>query len=110
MVKEGGGMMRQACPEQCPVNAHSKARTNVRTNATNERIQDQGSNRLVPNAPGAVDKPVIRRRFSFMYGSPGMYWRVSHPSLPAYFGHALHLYTFDDAIEYANAICAEAVS
>ncbi|WP_344754630.1 hypothetical protein [Gryllotalpicola koreensis] len=30
-------------------------------------------------------------------------WRVSHPSLPAYFRHRLHLNTFEDAIAYVDA-------
>lgn len=50
-----------------------------------------------------VEKWVIRKRWSFMWGSPGMYWRVSHSSLPAYFGHRYHLYSFADAVEYADA-------
>ena len=50
-----------------------------------------------------VEKWVIRKRWSFMWGAPGWYWRVSHSSLPAYFGHALHMYSFEDAVEYADA-------
>lgn len=52
---------------------------------------------------------VVRKRFSFMYGSPGMYWRVSHRSLPAYFGHNLNFESFADAIEYADAKARAAV-
>lgn len=38
-----------------------------------------------------------------MWGSPGVYWRVSHSSLPRYFNHAFHLHSFEDAVEYADA-------
>jgi len=62
-------------------------------------------------------KWVIRRRWSFMWGSPGMYWRVSHPSIPQgrpLYG-SVHLGTHADAIEYvderANALAlAEATA
>jgi hypothetical protein len=50
----------------------------------------------------AREKWIIRKRWSYMWGNPGMYWRVSHSSLPAYFGHSLHLDTFADAVEYAT--------
>lgn len=85
--------------------------TDERTDGrTNERLQDSGEYRPVLNAPPPVDNEVsapvrwvIRKRFSFMYGSQGMYWRVEHPSLPAYFDHQLHLYSWQDALDYALA-------
>jgi hypothetical protein len=49
------------------------------------------------------EKWIIRKRWSHMYGSPGWYWRVSHSSLPAYFGHSYHMGTFADAVDYATA-------
>jgi hypothetical protein len=56
-----------------------------------------------------VEKWVIRKRFTFMWGSPGTYWRVSHSSIPD--GHPLHgsmhLYSFEDALEYVLAKIAE---
>jgi hypothetical protein len=77
-------------------------RTDVRTN---ERLQDPIANRRVPDERTLVDKAIIRRRWSFMWGSPGWYWRVSHSSIPQ--GRPLYgsvrLYTFVDALEYANA-------
>jgi hypothetical protein len=80
--------------------------TNGRTDGLTHDHQDSGSNSQVPDAPRGVDKWVIRKRFSFMYGSPGLYWRVYHPSLPAYFGHSLHLYSWQDALDYALASVA----
>ena len=44
-------------------------------------------------------KWIIRRKTFYWTGRPA--WRVTHPSLPAYFDHSLHLDTFEDAIEYA---------
>ena len=49
-----------------------------------------------------VEKWVIRKRWSFMWGSPGWYWRVSHSALPKYFGRCFHFELFEDAVEYAN--------
>lgn len=51
-----------------------------------------------------ADKWVIRKRFSQMWGSPGMYWRISHPSIPQgkpLYG-SVHMGSFADAIEYAT--------
>lgn len=50
------------------------------------------------------EKFVIRKRFSWMWGSPGEYWRVSHSSLPRYFHNSYHFASFEDAIEYACAV------
>ena len=50
-----------------------------------------------------VEKWVIRKRWSYMWGSPGWYWRVSHSSLPKYFHHSFHFDSFEYAVEYADA-------
>lgn len=98
--------MRNGCPSICPDDARAMHERTNATDATDVRIQDQGKSSHLPDAPTPVDNPVsvakwiIRKRFSNMYGAPGMYWRVTHPSLPAYFGHSFHLYSFEDALEY----------
>lgn len=58
---------------------------------------------------GEISKATIKRTWSYMYGAPGWYWRVEHETLPSYFNQALHLYTFEDAIEYANDVVCRAV-
>ena len=50
-----------------------------------------------------LEKWVIRKRWSFMWGSPGYYWRVSHSSLPAYVKYCYHFDSFENAVEYADA-------
>lgn len=49
------------------------------------------------------EKWIIRKRWSFMWGSPGWYWRVSHSSIPQgkpLYG-SVHFDSFEVAIEYA---------
>ena len=58
------------------------------------------------------ERVIIRKRWSYMWGSPGCYWRVSHSSIPQ--GRPLHgsvhFDSFEDAIEYAHALVKKAAS
>ena len=103
--------MFERCSKQC-----TQRNATYATNATGLR---PGHNTHVLNAPlpvqtddsaskkGAAVRFLVRKKFSPMYGSPGMYWSVEHPSLPAYFHHRLHFYTWADAIDYATAKAIE---
>jgi len=82
--------------------------TDGRTDGLTHDLQDSGSKSYVPDTPNPVDNPdsvrwVIRKKR--FWGTGHDAWRVTHPSLPAYFNHSYHLDTFEDAIEYA---CAKA--
>lgn len=79
--------------------------TDERTNGLTHDLQDSGENTHVPNTSTPVDNRdssrwVIRKRIFPWTGRPA--WRITHPSLPAYFHHSFHMDSWEDAIEYVN--------
>lgn len=95
----------QASPEHMPQPCSEMLRTNA-TYATNARHGTDTQISQVPDAPKPVETPnsarwVIRKKRFPWTGE--LMWRITHPSLPKYFDHSLHLDTFEDAVQYACA-------